>query len=118
MNFERDCTCTEVLGTINSLTHTINLHMHLFFLFTDFYFKLFFHCNPKRSYFLYFVLLKSTLCKTETCKNGKNTGTIAFRFRQVLLQYSHRESGYPDRLGPSAKHFLTVYVKTPRWRSG
>jgi len=33
--------------------------MNLFFLFTDFYFKLFLHCNPKRSYFfLYFVLLK------------------------------------------------------------
>jgi len=28
----------------------------------------------------------TTLCKTETCENGKkNTGTIAFRFRQVLL---------------------------------
>jgi len=28
------------------------------FLFTDFYLKLFLHCNPKRSYFSYFVLLK------------------------------------------------------------
>jgi hypothetical protein len=28
----------------------------------------------------------TTLCKTETCENGKkNSGTIAFRFRQVLL---------------------------------
>ena len=35
------------------------IHMNLFFLFTDFYFKLFLHCNPKRSYFLYFVLLKN-----------------------------------------------------------
>ena len=57
------------------------------FLFTDFYFKLFLHCNPKRSYFLYFVLLKhNPFFKTETCENGKKTtGTIAFRFRQVLL---------------------------------
>jgi len=66
--------------------------MNLVFLFTDFYFKLFLHCNPKRSYFLYFVLLKHNLCKTETCENGgkKNTGTIAFRFRQVLLYISAR----------------------------
>ena len=53
INFERDITCTEVLGTINS-----NLSSTYFFLFTDFYFKLFLHCNPKLSYFLYFVLLK------------------------------------------------------------
>ena len=55
--------------------------MNLFFLLTDFYFKLFLHCNPKRSYFLYFVLLKRKPVKTEK----KNTGTIAFCFRQVLL---------------------------------
>ena len=31
----------------------------------------------------------TTLCKTETCENGKkNTGTIAFRFRQGLLYYT------------------------------
>ena len=39
---------------------------------------------------IFFTLFYSntTLCKTETCKNGgKNTGTIAFRFRQVLLYF-------------------------------
>jgi len=29
----------------------------------------------------------TTLYKTETCENGKNTGTITFRFRQVLLYF-------------------------------
>jgi hypothetical protein len=65
--------------------------MKLFFYLPDFYFKLFLHCNPKRSYFLYFVLLKHNPLKTETCENGKkkkkNTETIAFRFRQVLLSF-------------------------------
>ena len=57
--------------------------MNLFFLFTDFYFKLFLHCNPKRSYFLYFKT--QPFVKRKPVKTEKNTGTIAFRFSQVLL---------------------------------
>ena len=33
--------------------------MNLFFLFTDFYFKLFLHCNPKRSYFFVLCFIKT-----------------------------------------------------------
>jgi hypothetical protein len=34
--------------------------MNLFFLFTDFYFTLFLHCNPKRSYFVYVLCFIKT----------------------------------------------------------
>src|SRR5215510_3163658 len=57
--------------------------MNLFF-YLDFYFKLFLHCNPKRSYFLYFVLLKQNLCKTETCENWK---IIPEQSRSVLGRF-------------------------------
>jgi len=65
--------------------------MNLFFLFTDFHFKLFLHFNPNRSHFLYCVLLKTQpFVKRKPVKTGgKNTGTIAFRFRQVLLYVDH-----------------------------
>jgi len=61
--------------------------MNLFFLFTDFYFKLFVHCNPKRSYFFVLCFIKTQpFVKRKPVKTKKkNTGTIAFRFRQVLL---------------------------------
>jgi len=60
--------------------------MNLFFLFTDFYFKLFRHCNPKRSYFFVLCFTKTQpFVKWKPVKTEKNTGTIAFRFRQVLL---------------------------------
>jgi len=59
--------------------------MNLFFLFTDFYFKLFLHCNPKRSYFFLLCFIKTQpSVKRKPVKMEKN-GTIAFRFRQVLL---------------------------------
>jgi hypothetical protein len=65
INFERDCT---------------------FFVFTDFYFKLFLHCNPKRSYFFGFCFIKTQpFVKRKPVKAEKNPGTIAFRFRQDLL---------------------------------
>jgi hypothetical protein len=77
--------------------------MKIFFLFTDFYFKLFLPCNPKRSYFLYvlyFVLLKHN---PEFCENGKkNTGTVAFRFRQVLLYLEYQCCSYMFRRCMSA----------------
>jgi hypothetical protein len=57
--------------------------MNLLFLFTDFYFQLFLHCNPKQSHFLYFKT--QPFVKRKPVKTEKNTGTIAFRFRQVLL---------------------------------
>ena len=61
--------------------------MNLFFPFTDFYFKLSLHCNPKRSYFFVLCFIKTQpFVKRKPVKTGeKSTGTIAFRFRQVLL---------------------------------
>jgi len=62
----------------------------------------------------------------ETCENGeKNTGTIAFRFRQVLLYvyiyiyikilyiYTHAYKLY-IYICHNKKHFETMY---PNWRS-
>jgi hypothetical protein len=63
--------------------------MKLFFLLKDFYFKLFLHCSPKRTYFFVLCFIKKTqpFVKRKPVKTGekKITGTIAFRFRQVLL---------------------------------
>jgi len=80
MNFERDCTCVEIENTVKQYIWT-------YFLFTDFYFKLFLHCNPKRSYFFFVLCFIKTqpFVKRKPVKTEKNTGTIAFHFRQVLL---------------------------------
>jgi hypothetical protein len=60
--------------------------MNLFSLFTDFYFNLFLHCNPNRSFFLLCFIKTRPFVKRKPVKTGgKITGTIAFRFRQVLL---------------------------------
>ena len=57
--------------------------MNLFF-YLDFYFKLFLHCNPKRSHFLYFVLLKTQpFVKRKPVKKEKNTE----RSRSVLGRF-------------------------------
>ena len=51
--------------------------MSIFFLFTDFYFKLFLHCNPKRSYFLYFVFIKTQpFVKRKPVKTEKKTCSV------------------------------------------
>jgi hypothetical protein len=59
--------------------------MNLFFLFTDFYFKLFLHCNPKRSYFFVFCFIKTQpFVKRKPVKTGKK---IQERSRFVLGRF-------------------------------
>ena len=60
--------------------------MNLFFYLQTFILNYSFIVILSDDIFCTLFLIKTTLCKTETCENGKkNTRTIAFRFRQVLL---------------------------------
>ena len=75
--------------------------MNLFFLFTDFYFKLFLHCNPKLSYF--FVLcfnktqpfVKRKPVKTGGKKIPERSRSVFGRFCcNILREYfsSHKKA--------------------------
>jgi hypothetical protein len=58
--------------------------MNLFFLFTDFYLKLFLHCNPKRSYFFVICFIKTQpFVKRKPVKTEK----ILERTRSVLGRF-------------------------------
>ena len=65
--------------------------MNLFFLFTDFYFKLFLHFNPKRSYFFVLCFIKTQpFVKRKPVKSEKK---IPERSRSVLGRfYCSREN--------------------------
>jgi hypothetical protein len=82
INFERDCTCTEVYV---SWKYSKTIHMNLFFYLQTFILNYSFIVILSDRV-LYFVLLKhNPLENGNLWKRKKNTGTIAFRFRQVLL---------------------------------
>jgi len=59
--------------------------MNLFFYLQTFILNYSFIVILSDQMFLYFVLLKQPFVKRKHVKTEKNTGTIAFRFRQVLL---------------------------------
>jgi hypothetical protein len=76
--------------------------MNLFFYLQTFILNYSFIAILSDHIFVLCLIKNTTLCKTETCENGeKNTGTIAFRFRQVLLYNGVTLGPYQYKLWPN-----------------